>query len=138
MPDNTNTPVGVSTEEETSHRVEKRIKRQEDVLWFKVLDRFGLPTLFALILLIGILNIGNKLVTQMATERKDYHEVLTGFIAALGETTQTLKDVQKTLAIQGKVINNISDRQNAIEHKLGISRPAYDKPRENEDESRSR
>lgn len=118
--------------------MERRIKRQEDVLWFKVLDRFGLPTLFALILLIGILNIGNKLVSQMATERKDYHEILSGFIAALGEATKTLKDVQQTLAVQGKVINNISDRQDAIEHKLGISKPTYDKSRESNDESRSR
>ena len=135
MPDNTNIPADVST---GSNRMEKRVKRQEDVLWFKVLDRFGLPTLFALILLVGILNIGNKLVNQMAVERKDYHEILSGFIEALGETTKTLKDVQKTLAAQGGVINDISNRQVAIERKLGISRPTYDKSRENEDESRSR
>lgn len=109
----------------------KRFKRQEDVLWFKLLDRFGLPTFFAVILLFAVLRIGDKLVTQMAVERKDNQVILSGFVEALNESTKTLKDVQTTLAGQSVAIDNINK-------KLGISRPTYDKSRESDDGTGSR
>lgn len=109
----------------------KRFKRQEDVLWFKLLDRFGLPTFFAVILLFAVLRIGDKLVTQMAIERKDNQVILSGFVEALNESTKTLKDVQTTLAGQSVAIDNINK-------KLGISRPTADKSRESDNGTGSR
>lgn len=124
--------VGVSmTNTPMEQSQTKRFKRQEDVLWFKLLDRFGLPTFFAVILLFAVLRIGDKLVTQMAVERKDNQVILTGFVEALNESTKTLKDVQTTLAGQGIAIDNINK-------KLGISRPTYDKSRESDDGTGSR
>ena len=127
----TSTAVDVNTGEGMETQVEKRVKRQEDVLWFKILDRFGLPTFFATILLFAVLRIGDKMVTQMAVERKDNQVILAGFVDALNESTKTLKDVQSTLVSQGIAIENINK-------KLGISKPTYDKSRENTDEPRSR
>lgn len=127
----TRTDVAVNTEGRTEHQVEKRIKRQEDVLWFKLLDRFGLPTFFAVILLFAVLRIGDKMVTQMAVERKDNQVILAGFVEALNESTKTLKDVQTTLATQGKAIEDINK-------KLGISRPTYGKSWESVHEPGSR
>jgi len=131
MTSRTDTSVDANTEGRTEQAVEKRIKRQEDVLWFKLLDRFGLPTFFAVILLFAVLRIGDKLVTQMGAERKDNQVILAGFVDALNESTKTLKDVQATLANQGIAIENIN-------RKLGISKPTYDKSRESDNESRSR
>lgn len=117
---------------------EKRIKRQEDVLWFKILDRFGLPTLFAIVLLAFVLRIGDKLLSQMDAERKANNIVLNGFVTAVNQNTQVLQRVSDTLTVQGAAIHDLSDRQIAIEKKLGISRPTYDKSRENVNESGSR
>lgn len=76
---------------------EPRKKRQEDVLWFKILDRFGLPTLFALIMLIYMMRIGEQQLQMMNREREANREVLSAIAQSMHETSVNLQRLSDKL-----------------------------------------
>lgn len=100
---------------------EGRKKRQEDVLWFKVLDRFGLPTLFSTVLLAFLLTVGQRMMQQNDDERKANRLLLDSFVASLNTNSKLLERMVASLDKQAAEIHELGDRQLAIERKLGIS-----------------
>lgn len=101
---------------------EERKKRQEDVLWFKVLDRFGLPTLFSTVLLAFLLTVGQRMMQQNDDERKANRLLLDSFVASLNTNSKLLEKMVVTLEKQSMELHELGDRQLAVERKLGISK----------------
>lgn len=60
--------------------------RREDALWFRILDRFGLPTLMAVMLLAYVLRQGEA-------ERTERRELLLSLRSAIEQQTSTLRDL---------------------------------------------
>jgi hypothetical protein len=60
--------------------------RREDALWYRVLDRFGLPTLMAVLLLGYVLRQGEA-------ERSERRELLAGIRTAIETQTITLREL---------------------------------------------
>lgn len=60
--------------------------RREDALWFRVLDRFGLPTLLTVLLLAYVLRQGEA-------ERAERRELLLSLRGAIEQQTATLRDL---------------------------------------------
>jgi len=57
--------------------------RAQDATWFRVLDRFGLPTLFATALLVNVLR-------SASADREERRELLTGIRDAINRQTVVL------------------------------------------------
>lgn len=62
-------------------------RRSTDATWFRVLERFGLPTLFALVLL------GSTLARERA-DRSERVELLAKLTAAIEEQTKAFRELR--------------------------------------------
>lgn len=115
-------PVDVETTASRKLQPEKRKQRQEDALWFKVLDRFGLPTLFSTVLLAFLLTVGQRMMQQNDDERKANRLLLDNFVASLNTNSKLLERMVAAIDKQSAELHELGDRQLAVERKLGISR----------------
>jgi hypothetical protein len=76
-------------------KAKREWKRWSDVpLWYRVLDRFGLPTLFVLMLAYAIWSMANNVITRWDAQQRD----LTGALRQNTDATVKLTDRIEVLA----------------------------------------
>jgi hypothetical protein len=73
-------------------KAKKEWKRWSDVpLWYRVLDRFGLPTLFVLMLAYAIWSMANNVITRWDAQQKDLTSAMRGNTAATEKLTERIE-----------------------------------------------
>jgi hypothetical protein len=82
-------------------------RRSEDVWWFRLLDRYGLPTLFSVVLLWFVLDMMKTQLNQISLEREQMRIVLSDVSKAIKENTLAVTSLSERVARQGDDIDEL-------------------------------